>query len=82
MLRLSPRVLDARGGIILITLRVFLKSGQSFDVRAEKGVCKYNSVTGELTSFKYENAVAGIPIYLDIGQVEAIVQVHEEGLLK
>ena len=66
----------------MITLRVFLKSGQSFDVRAEKGVCKYNSVTGELSSFKYEGAVAGIPIYLDIGQVEAIVQVHEEGLLE
>ena len=70
----------------MITLRVFLKSGQSFDVRAEKGVCKYNSITGELNSFKYEGAVAGIPIYLDIGQVEAIVQVHkddsEEGLLK
>ena len=70
----------------MITLRVFLKSGQSFDIRAEKGVCKYNSITGELSSFKYEGAVAGIPIYLDIGQGEAIVQVHrddsEEGLLK
>lgn len=70
----------------MITLRVFLKSGQSFDIRAEKGACKYNSITGELSSFKYEGAVAGIPIYLDIGQVEAIVQVHkgdsEEGLLK
>lgn len=74
--------MNEEGGIILITLRVFLKSGQSFDVRAEKGVCKYNSVTGELSSFKYEGAVAGIPIYLNIGQVEAIVQVHEEGLLK
>lgn len=70
----------------MITLRVFLKSGQSFDIRVEKGVCKYNRITGELSSFEYENAVAGIPIYLDIGQVEAIVQVHkddsEEGLLK
>lgn len=70
----------------MITLRVFLKSGQSFDIRAESGVCRYSNITGELSSLAYEGAVAGIPIYLNPGQVEAIVQVHkddsDEGLLK
>lgn len=70
----------------MITLRVFLKSGQSFDLRAESGNCSYNTITGELMSFKYDNAVAGIPIYLNPTQVEAIVQVYngdeEEELLK
>ena len=70
----------------MITLRVFLKSGQNFDIRAEKGVCKYNTITGELSSFRCEGAVFGIPIYLDLEQVEAVVQLHkndsEEGLLK
>ncbi len=70
----------------MVTLRVFLKSGQSFDIRAEGGSCGYNTLTGELKSFKYEGAVADIPIYLNPTQVEAIVQVHkddeEEGLLK
>lgn len=70
----------------MITLRVFLKSGQSFDIHTESGVCKYNSITGELSSLACEGTVAGIPIYLDLEQVEAIVQLHkddsEEGLLK
>lgn len=70
----------------MITLRVFLKSGQSFDIRAESGVCGYNNITGDLVSFEYKDAVAGIPIYLDPERVEAIVQMHksdsEEGLLK
>ena len=70
----------------MITLRVFLKSGQSFDLRAESGSCSYNNITGELVSFAYNDAVAGIPIYLNPTQVEAIVQMHksdsEEGLMK
>lgn len=70
----------------MITLRVFLKSGQNFDIRAESGSCSYNTITGELMLFKYEGAVAGIPTYLNPTQVEAIVQVYkddeEEGLMK
>lgn len=62
----------------MITLRVFLKSGQSFDLRAESGSCRYNNITGDLVSFEYKGAVAGIPIYLNPGQVEAIVQVHKD----
>lgn len=63
----------------MIVVRVYLKSGQHFDVRAENVKCKYNGLTGELTSFNYTGAVSGIPVYLDVGKVEAVVQLkaHE-----
>lgn len=54
-------------------VKVYLKSGQCFDVAAEKILCKYNTITGELTSFKYEGATE-FPIYLDVNQVAAVVQ--------
>ena len=55
--------------------KVYLKSGQCFDVVAEKIVCKYGTITGELTSFKYEGATE-FPIYLDLNQVAAVVQLQ------
>lgn len=63
----------------MIVVRVYLKSGQHFDVCAENVKCKYNGLTGELTSFNYTGAVSGIPIYLDIGEVEAVVQLKARG---
>ena len=50
----------------MIVVRVYLKSGQRFDVCAEGVKCKYNGLTGELTSFNYTGAVSGIPVYLNI----------------
>nr|DAH31969.1 MAG TPA: hypothetical protein [Caudoviricetes sp.] len=61
----------------MVKAKVYLKSGQCFDVAAEKIVCKYNTITGGLTSFKYEGAVE-FPIYLDITQVAAIVQLQDD----
>ena len=63
----------------MIVVRVYLKSGQHFDVRAENVKCEYNGLTGELTSFKYTGAVSGIPVYLDVGKVEAVVQLKACG---
>lgn len=57
--------------------KVYLKTGQCFDVVAEKIVCKYNTLTGELTSFKYEDGIEG-PLYLDITQVIAVVQLQDD----
>ena len=63
----------------MIVVRVYLKSGQHFDVCAENFKCKYNGLTGELTSFSYTGAVSGIPIYLNIEEVEAVVQLKACG---
>lgn len=57
-------------------VKVYLKSGQCFDVVAEEIACKYNTITGELTSFKYEGATES-PIYLDVNQVAAVVQLPD-----
>lgn len=63
----------------MIVVRVYLKSGQHFDVCAEDVKCHYNGLTGDLTSFSYTGAVSGIPIYLDISEVEAVVQLKACG---
>lgn len=57
--------------------KVYLKTGQCFDVVAKKIICKYNTFTGELTSFKCEDSVEG-PLYLDITQVIAVVQLQDD----
>lgn len=56
------------------TFTIYLKSGQQFTLRAEKVICKYNTLTGKLLSLRYENGQEGTPLYLDIPQVEAVVQ--------
>ena len=63
----------------MTVVRVYLKSGQYFDICAEDVKCKYNGLTGELTSLKYTDAVRGAPIYLDITKVEAVVQLNADG---
>lgn len=60
----------------MIKAKVYLKTGQSFDVVAKKIWCEYSSLTGELTSFKYEEGLE-VPIYLDITQVVAVVQLQD-----
>lgn len=57
----------------MVKAKVYLKSGQCFDVFAKEIVCKYDTITGGLTSFKYEGATK-FPIYLDVDQVAAVVQ--------
>lgn len=57
-------------------VKVYLKSGQCFDVVAEKIVCRYGTLTGELTSFRYEGATE-FPLYLALDQVAAVVQLRD-----
>lgn len=61
----------------MVKAKVYLKTGQSFDVVAKKIWCKYNTITGELTSFKYEDGLE-VPIYLDVTQVVAVVQFQDD----
>lgn len=63
----------------MTVVRVYLKSGQHFDVCAKGVECRYNGLTGELTSFNYSGAVSGIPVYLNVGEVEAVVQLKAHG---
>lgn len=60
------------------TVRVYLKSGRYFDIEADIVKCKHNTITGELVSFSYEGATTGIPLYLNVNQVEAVVQLTIE----
>lgn len=61
----------------MVQAKVYLKTGQSFDVVAKKIWCKYSTLTGELTSFKYEDGLE-VPIYLDVTQVIAVVQFRDD----
>ena len=60
----------------MVKVKVYLKTGQCFDVVAKKIWCNYNTFTGELTSFKYEDGLE-VPIYLDVTQVVAVVQLQD-----
>lgn len=55
-------------------IRIILKSGKEFVVVCDKFTCKYSCVTGGLTSCKCEGATQNIPLYLDMGQIAAILQ--------
>lgn len=57
--------------------KVYLKSGQCFDVVAEKIACKHSLLTGELTSFSFEDGIE-YPIYIDLTQVAAVVQLQND----
>lgn len=61
----------------MVKAKVYLKTGQCFDVVAKKIWCKYSSLTGELTSFKYEEGLE-VPIYLDVTQVAAVVRLQDD----
>ena len=61
----------------MVKVKVYLKTGQCFDVVAKKIWCKYSTITGELTSFKYEGGLK-VPIYLDVTQVVAVVQLQDD----
>ena len=61
----------------MVKVKVYLKTGQCFDVVAKKIWCKYNTITGELTSFKYEDGLE-FPIYLDVTQVVAVVHLQDD----
>lgn len=62
----------------MIKAKVYLKNGQCFDVVAKKIVCKYDTFTGDLTSFKCEDGLEA-PLYLDVTQVVAVVQLQDDG---
>lgn len=60
----------------MYTFRIFLKSGQYFDVIADKISCIRNKVTGEFLGLSYEGCIAGIPLYVDCASVAAMVQLN------
>lgn len=55
---------------------IFLKNGRSFDVDCENIRVKYSTITGEATSFNYEGCTHNAPIFLDVTQIAAVVQVE------
>ena len=59
----------------MIKAKIYLKTGQCFDVLADRISCKYNNLTGELIAFQYSGG-AQFPIYLDVNQVAAVVQLQ------
>ena len=61
----------------MVKAKVYLKTGQCFDLVAKKIWRKYNNTTGELTSFKYEDGLE-VPIYLDVTQVVEAVQLQDD----
>lgn len=60
----------------MTTVRVFLHSGATFDLVADRIDATFKP-TGELTKLSWDNLRgSNAPIYLDLGQVAAVVQLR------
>lgn len=55
-----------------VTVRVFLLSGSYFDIVAENVKTRYES--NQLTNLEIVDAYSGLPLYVDLGAVEAVVR--------
>lgn len=53
-------------------VRVFLKSGNYFDIVADKISC--DTAGNNLTKLSCKNIVNGRPLFVDLEQVEAVVE--------
>lgn len=54
--------------------RVFLKSGNSFDVLADSLVIKFDTSTTELISYDFKGIKGAVPFHICIKQIEAILE--------
>ena len=59
---------------------IVFKSGAMVDFTADEMTVTYNTITGQLTSYKYTKAPANKPLYLNMAEVAGIFQnpIHEE----
>lgn len=53
---------------------IYLKSGQCFDVVADNISCKYSQISGDLLSIKWSGATQNAPLFINVAQVAAVVQ--------
>lgn len=53
---------------------IYLKSGQCFDVVADNISCKCSQISGELLSIKWSGVTQNAPLFIDVAQVAAVVQ--------
>ena len=63
-----------------MTIRFFLKSGQSFDVKnVDRIKTKYSNETGALTTYEISwddaNKVKGKPVFVKCDAIEAIIRI-------
>lgn len=61
------------------TYRIFMKSGRSFEVRADDCSIKYSAIDGSAMGYKFDNPVRDgvescLPIYLNVNDISAVVQ--------
>ena len=53
-------------------ITIVFKSGAKVDMEADNAKASHNTLTGELTNFKYEGATKNAPLYLDVSEVAGI----------
>lgn len=51
---------------------IVFKSGAKVDMEANNAKTSHNTLTGELTNFKYEGATKNVPLYVNLSEVAGI----------
>ena len=59
---------------------IVFKSGAVVDVTAESATTERNTITNQLTGYRFKNTTENIPMYLNLNEVAGIFQkaIHEE----
>ena len=51
---------------------IVFKSGAKVDMEADNAKATHSTLTGELTTLKYEEATKNVPLYLNLSEVAGI----------
>ncbi len=54
--------------------KIVLKNGFSFDVEAENIRVTDSTITGGATNINYIGCTNGIPLYVNVGEIVAVIQ--------
>lgn len=55
-----------------ITIRVYFKSGQVIEFKADSANLEKNRLTGELTKVEWDGCVKPFPRFIDLNEVAAV----------
>ena len=55
-------------------IRIILKSGSEFVITCDSFECKRDRTTGELVDYHYYGITENCPLYLNFGEIAAILQ--------
>lgn len=59
--------------------KIVLRNGYSFDMECEHIKVSYSTLTGGASKMEYEGCIHGMPVYLDVSELAAVIQEGVDG---